>query len=324
MKTVIFGASGFIGSHVAEQLHLAGHDVIAPLRAGSDRVFLDSVGVRVAQVDFADQSSIEAATSAADVVVNCTAAVQASPRQARHVDVELTRQLVHAAAHAGAGRFVQLSTIVVYGFAPGICPADETTPCRPTHPISRLAVEREDTVRAAATAAGIDHVILRPVSTIGARDKDSFFSRLVRAHEANAFPMIDGGRSRFSCVDARDIGRAMAVLAGLPEAAGETYLLRGFELSWAQLKGLLDLYRGVVAKARNIPRPLALGVAATQEMLSRRPGLTRYAVEALCHDRIWDDTKLRSTGFVTAYDLHESTSAALAALAGPDKDGMLR
>ena len=320
MKTVVFGASGFIGSHVAEQFHLAGHDVTAPLRAGSDRAFLDSLGVRVAQVDFAEQSSIEAATSTADVVVNCTAAVQAAPRQARLVDVELTRRLVHAASRAGASRFVQLSTIVVYGYAPGTCPADETTPCRPTHPISKLAVEREDTVRAAARDAGIDHVILRPASTIGARDKASFFSRLAQAHAANAFPMIDSGRSWFSCVDTRDIGRAMAFLAELPEAAGETYLLRAFELSWAQLKDLLDAHRGVVAKTRSIPRPLALGLAAAQEKLSKNPGLTRYAVEALSHDRIWDDAKLRRTGFTTTYDLDESTSAALGTLPAPGRN----
>ncbi len=324
MKAVVFGATGFIGSHVAEQLHLAGYAVTAPVRAGSDRTFLESLGVRVVQVDFADMSSVEAVLNTPEVAVNCTAAVAASPRQARQIDVELTRQLVQAAAHSGARRFVQLSTIVVYGFAPGTCPADETTPCRPAHPISKLAVEREDTVRAAAASAGIEHVILRPASTIGARDKASFFSRLAQAHDANAFPMIDGGRSRFSCVDTRDIGRAMAFLAGLPEAAGETYLLRAFELSWAQLKDLLDHHRGVVAKTRNIPRPLALGVAGAQEKLSRRPSLTRYAVEALCHDRVWNDSKLRATGFATAYDLHESIDTALAGLAGPHQEGKHR
>lgn len=314
LKTVVFGASGFIGSHVAEQLHSAGHDVIAPLRAGSDRAFLDKIGVRVTQVDFADQSSIEAVASSADVVVNCTAAVQASPRQARQVDVELTRRLIRAASQAGVSRFVQLSTIVVYGYAPGTCPANETTPCRPSHPISKLAVEREDTVRAVARDAGIDYVILRPASTIGARDKTSFFSQLAQAHAANRFPMIDRGMARFSCVDTRDIGRAMAFLAELPEAVGETYLLRGFELSWAQLKKVLDVHRGVVAKTRSVPRPLALGLATAQERLLKNPTLTRYAVEALCHDRIWDDAKLRSAGFDTAYDLHQSIDVALSAL----------
>ena len=321
MTTVVFGASGFIGSHVAEQLLLAGHDVTTPIRAGSDRAFLDSIGVRVIEVDFVEQSDVQAAIGTANVVVNCIAAVQTSPHQAHSVDVELTRQLVYAAARAGATRFVQLSTIVVYGFASGICPADETTSCQPTHPISRLAVEREDTVRNAATAAGIDYVILRPASTIGVRDKASFFSRLVQAHEANAFPMIDGGKSRFSCVDTRDIGRAAAYLAELPEATGETYLLRAYELSWAQLKDLLDHHRHVIAKTRNIPRPLALGLATVQETLSRRPSLTRYAVETLCHDRVWDDAKLRSTGFTTVYDLSESISTALAARPGPQKNG---
>ena len=311
MKATVFGASGFIGSHVAEQLHLAGHEVLAPVRVSSDRSFLDSLGVRVVEVDFADPASLERAITGHDVVFNCTAQVQASIAEARKVDVVLTHRLMQVASGAGARRFLQLSTIVAYGFGITADPVDESAPCRPTHDISNVAIEREQAVRETGRETGIEYVLLRPASTIGARDKASFFSRMYKAHAANAFPMINGGKARFSCVDTRDIGRAMTWLAELPEAAGETYLLQGFELSWAGLKQLLDEHRGVVAKAMDIPRWLALPVAAVQERVSRRPQLTRYAVEALSHDRLWDDRKIRKTGFSPTYGLEESVRSAL-------------
>ncbi|MHB8189733.1 MAG: NAD-dependent epimerase/dehydratase family protein [Ferrimicrobium sp.] len=314
MKATVFGATGFIGSHVAEQLCLAGHEVLAPVRASSDRAFLKSLGIQVVEVDFADSANLERVITADDVVFNCTASVGASVAEARDVDVILTRRLMQAASRAGSRRFLQLSTIVVYGFGVTADPADESTPCRPTHDISKVAIEREETVRETGKEMGIEYVLLRPASTIGPRDKTSFFSLMYQAHTANAFPVINGGKARFSCIDTRDIGRAMTWLAELPEAAGETYLLQGFELSWAGLKRMLDEECGSIAKVKDIPRWIALPIATVQERLSKQPRLTRYAVEALSHDRVWDDRKLRRSGFSPIYSLQDSVNHALADL----------
>ncbi|GLI10721.1 hypothetical protein YDYSG_67570 [Paenibacillus tyrfis] len=44
MNAVVFGGSGFIGSHTVEQLVLAGHEVTAAVREQSDTAFLDRLG----------------------------------------------------------------------------------------------------------------------------------------------------------------------------------------------------------------------------------------------------------------------------------------
>ncbi len=48
MKAIVFGSTGFIGSHVVEQLSLAGHQVTAVVRNTSNTEFLESLGVKVA------------------------------------------------------------------------------------------------------------------------------------------------------------------------------------------------------------------------------------------------------------------------------------
>ncbi|MDA8194030.1 MAG: NAD-dependent epimerase/dehydratase family protein [Thermaerobacter sp.] len=315
MKAVVFGASGFIGGHVAQQLRIAGHDVLAPVRAGSDRAFLDALGIRVTEVDFSNAIDIERVISGSDAVFNCTAKVGGAVAEAHAVDVVLTVRLMRATARVKTPRFLQLSTIVIYGFDIEANPADEFTPVRPMHGISRVALQREQAVHQIGRETGLEYVLLRPASTIGPRDQASFFSRMCQAHAANAFPMIGGGKSRFSAVDTRDIGRAMEWLAQFPQAAGETYLLRGFELTWAELKDLLDQHRGVIAKTVDIPRWLALSFATVQERIVRYPRLTRYAVDALSRNRVWDDRKIRSTGFNTAYGREESVRDAFADVA---------
>lgn len=312
MKAVIFGATGFIGSHVAEQLFLVGHDVLAPVRKGSNHTFLDTLGISTVEMNFSDSASVERTIAGCDTVFNCTASVGASLVEARAVDVTLTERLMRAAAQFHTKRFVQLSTIVVYGFDIEANPADESMATRARYRVTKIAVEREQIVRKIGRETGLEYVILRPASTIGVRDKLSFFSRIFEAHAANAYPLIDGGKHSFSCVDTRDIGRAMEWLARYPEAAGETYLLRGFEFTWAGLKDLLDQHRGVIAKTVNIPRWFAMPYATLQEHIMRNPQLTRYAVDALSRPRVWNDRKIRQTGFHTRYGPEASVRDALA------------
>ena len=43
MKVLVTGASGFLGSHVAEQLSAAGHSVVALVRKSSNVKFLSTL-----------------------------------------------------------------------------------------------------------------------------------------------------------------------------------------------------------------------------------------------------------------------------------------
>jgi nucleoside-diphosphate-sugar epimerase len=229
------------------------------------------------------------------------------------VEVDLTCQILEGAIQAHVQRYVQLSSIIVYGTPTSPKSINETFPAHPELVIDRAAWEREQMVRTMGSERGLDTVILQPASTIGQRDQGSFFHRIYQAHIQNKFPLIGNGMARFSCVDTRDIGRAMVWLGEADTSVrGETYLLKGYDTSWLELKTALDQARGVVSGAQRLPSWMAFGIAGLLERVMVTPSLDRRTVRALTTDRIYDNRKLRGTGFAPRYQLAESIEEALA------------
>src|SRR4051812_12087227 len=75
-KTIFLtGATGLVGSHVAEEAVRRGHKVRALVRASSDTRFLDSLGVEKVPGDLEDAESLRRGVAGADWVINCAAKV---------------------------------------------------------------------------------------------------------------------------------------------------------------------------------------------------------------------------------------------------------
>jgi UDP-glucose 4-epimerase len=116
VKAVVFGGSGFVGSHVADALTAAGHDVlVADLRPSrylrEDQQF--------AQVDILDREQALGAVDGAGAVYNLAGIADIGDARGRPVDTVRVNvlgnaQLLEACRRAGVGRFVLASTIYVY------------------------------------------------------------------------------------------------------------------------------------------------------------------------------------------------------------------
>lgn len=297
MKVIIFGGTGFIGSHVVEQLHIAGHQVTAAVRETSNTTFLESLGVNVIKIDFSNSVAIGKVTEGHDVVYNCTADAKLHTPISLDAPVEiaLTRTLIEAAALHGASKFIQLSSVVLYDFQTNE-PIDESYISRPEYPIQSLLLERERIVEEVGRKTGITTILLRPASTIGVRDTSSFFARLFTAHTSDQYPMIGNGATKVSLVDTRDIGRAMAWLGTYQKSEHDNgiFLLKGFDTTWSQLKAEIDHATGRIAKTVNFSE-----------------GLPSFALKTFTVNRIWNDNKIRKIGFKTKYSLTNSVEAAV-------------
>lgn len=166
MKAIIFGGTGFIGSHVVEQLHLAGHQVTAAVRETSDTTFLENLGVNVVRIDFSNSAAIGNVIEGHEVVYNCTADANLHTQINWNdsVEIKLTRTLIEAAALHGALRFIQLSSIVIYDFQTNE-PIDESYISHPEYPIQSLLLERERIIEEVGRKTGITTIVLRPAST---------------------------------------------------------------------------------------------------------------------------------------------------------------
>ncbi|MBO0931991.1 alpha/beta fold hydrolase [Fibrella aquatilis] len=320
-QVIILGATGFIGSHVAEQFHQAGYAVTALVRAGSDTTAIRPFCTKICSVDFSDEAALTTQLTGFALLVNCLARVKvhATLAELNTVQVTLTERVTRAAIRAGVGRCLLLSTVEIYGFG-GNPVKTETEPYWPTHAFQRSFASKEQAFTVLMTEAKqagslIDYAILQPASTIGRREgNSSFFAHLYKAHREGLYPLLDGGKARVSLVDTRDIGRAMVHLAEQPEPLGKTYLLKGFNTTWHELKQTIDLFTGRIARTIQPPAYLMAGLARLLEQVTpyrHEPTITPLAVDLFTKDVLINDQRLTDTGFRPRFSLEEAVADAI-------------
>lgn len=310
MKAVVFGGTGFIGSHVVEQLSLSNNKVTVVVRENSKTTFLESLGVSIRRIDFQNLKAITQVIEGEEIVFNCLAnpRLHQSHEDHKAVEIYLTQKILKCAIEAKAKRFIQLSTVQVYGFQRPSEPINEYYPCVPTYVFNQVAYEREQSIKKVAEKGEIELVILRPSNTTGKRDI-SLLPPYLALHKFRLFPVFGDGTARFSCVDTRDIGKAMVWLGELVKATGETYLLRGYDLSWIEFKEALDKFFNRKSFLLKTPTPIAMSLGFLMEKVfpyGKEPPLTRFAVDVLTTSTLFDDSKIRQTGFKTEYNFEDT------------------
>jgi nucleoside-diphosphate-sugar epimerase len=156
-RTFLTGATGYIGSAVADRLRAAGRELSGLARSAEAAARLESAGIRPIRGDFTDRDSLRAAARAADGVISMATTYDPAV-DGPAIDVILE-------ALAGSGKpFVYTSGIWSHGDTAGAV-VDEATPPKPAALVAwRQAVE--DRVRAGAER-GIRSVVIRPAVVYG-------------------------------------------------------------------------------------------------------------------------------------------------------------
>src|SRR3954470_15087942 len=116
MKALVTGATGFVGSHLAEALRQRGDDVTALARSASKAKVLSAAGVRVIPGDLHDQAALDQAARQQDVVFH-VAGLVAGRDEAEFLRANLggTQNVLRAAERAGNPRFVLVSSLAAAG-----------------------------------------------------------------------------------------------------------------------------------------------------------------------------------------------------------------
>ncbi len=325
MNIVLFGATGYIGSHVAEQLIKAGQDFTCIVRKGSNQSFLktlfDGTGksIKILEINFKDFSSLDDLANEETIFINCIADTRshASYEQRKPVEIELTKQLYTYAQDHDAKRYIQLSTVMAYGFSRPGKAIDEKFPPAPKHIYSKVAADKEtaliDCYSARKHECKTELIILRPSNTLGKRDI-SFLPNFIQTNKLGLFPVVNGGHAQFSCIDARDVGRAMLHLCRVEVEKPETFLVKGFDMTWLELKLELDKQLGRNTKVMNLPKGLMLPVAKVMEMLvpyGHKVPMTQFDLDVLSTTTLFNDQKIRQTGFEPQHGLINAIEDAL-------------
>lgn len=252
--TVLTGASGFLGSHLAEALLADGWSVRAACRPASDRRWLADQPIEWRVADLTSADDCRALLQGAHAVVHCAGVVSAGDESAyQRGNVETTSQLLKSAAYTlpGDGAFILVSSLAAHGPASLDRPALESNPCRPVTAYGRSKLAAEKLVTGQAwpfrTAA------VRPPALSGPRDRA--FLPLLRYACRGWTARIGRRLTGLSLLDGRDAAAAVAAVVRTPAARGVFFADDGHRgYTWNALRAAL--VRAVGHPVRRVTVPL--------------------------------------------------------------------
>lgn len=234
MKVMVTGGTGFVGSHLIEQLRQGGDDVRALVRPGSNRRLVESLGAEVSVGDLDDGASLRRACEGCEVVYHSAARVEivGSEEQFRRTTIGGTESLVDAANDAGVKRFVYISSCGVYH--PDLLAAGETideftaAPEPPRWFAYGRAKYRAEKAVQERVAANREWVIVRLGYLYGPRNR-TMKSYLEPLFLKNMMMIVGDGSNEMALVYVEDAVRAVARSGRCADAAGKTLIASGNE-----------------------------------------------------------------------------------------------
>ena len=228
-----------------------------------------------------------------------------------------TRNVCEAAAAAGVGRLVHVSTEAVLAGGRPIVQADETWPL-PERPLGLYpwSKGRAEGVVREAVAAGLDAVIARPRFIWGAGDT-SVFPRIEEQVRKGRFRWVGGGSNRVSTCHVDNVVEGL-LLAAERGASGEIYFLTdGPPVVLRTFVSSLLVARGLQPPIAGLPRWLAGLLARVAELLYRTvipgtPPITRTGLALFFDEVTVSDAKARAE---LGYTAHRTVQEGIAAMA---------
>jgi dihydroflavonol-4-reductase len=254
--TLVTGASGFLGWHVARVLIERGDRVRALCRTSSEIRELD---VERFTGDLRDPESLTRAVAGCELVFHVAADYRLwsrHPEELYHSNVDGTRNLLEAAAHAGVERIVYTSTVGCIGM-PQNSLGDEDTPVSITDMAGHYKRSKwlAEQVALEKAHAGLPVVIVNPTAPVGDHDwKPTPTGKIILDFLRDKLPaFVDTG---LNLVDACDtaVGHLLAAEYG---RTGERYILGSENLTLQQILERLALIANKPAPATKVPYALA-------------------------------------------------------------------
>ena len=298
MHALVTGATGFTGSHLARTLAVRGQTVRALVRDAGRARDLEAEGVEIAVGDIRDRAALAAATAGVEVVYHIAAIYrQAGVKRGVYqaVNASAVRDIVEAAAHAGARRVVHCSTVGVHGDIEHP-PANEDAPLRPGDQYQFSKLEGERLAREAGDRLGIEVTIARPSGIYGPGDRRLL--KLFRGVARGRFPILGRGEIYYHLTHIDDLVEGFRLCGEHPAAAGRTYILAGGEYTTLnQLVALIAEVAGVRPPTLHLPVwPFWVAGALCEALLvpfGVEPPIYRRRVDFYTKSRAFDITRAR-------------------------------
>ena len=226
-KVLITGAAGFIGSRLVEAFAAEGYKVRASDIPGADFTVAEACGAEVEPADLLDAARIKEVMAGVDLVINTAAIFDLSApfKKMRAVNVDGVDVLCRAALEAGASRFIQFSSVAVYG-VPKRIPCREEDEKRPCEPYGRTKWEGEQVAMRHYRDSGLPVSVLRPALVYGPGGRYGlalYVTAMAMYKAGDRGPLLVDGGPLTHNVHVEDVTRATLLLAGADGVVGKAF-----------------------------------------------------------------------------------------------------
>jgi len=262
MKIFITGATGFIGTHVAELLAKTRSDMYCLVRKRTPAVeHLSALGATLVPGDVTDKASVVRGMKGCDWVIHLAGLYsfwEAKKERFKDVNVTGTRNVMESVLETGVSKVVHVSSVVVYG-EPADSPFTEKSHVGPVRfsEYSRTKYEGDLIVWELHEKKGLPVVVVYPGAVMGPGDPKAtgqYITNLIRRR----LPATVFNTSVMTFVHVKDVAEIIVRAAEKKNNIGEKYFAGKEEKSFQEINQMVSQMSGVALPKMRLPNFLTM------------------------------------------------------------------
>jgi nucleoside-diphosphate-sugar epimerase len=305
MRALVTGATGFIGSHLCEELVKRGYEVTCLVKKTSNLKWIENLDLKHIFGDCTNLESLQNAVKGFDLIFH-VAGLTKSCREKDFfcINTDGTENLIKSISEKNnkLKRFIYLSSLSATGPSKNGNPLREDSEPSPVSNYGKSKLKGEIAVLKYRNTIPI--TILRPPAVYGPRDKDLlvFFKMIKKGF----FP--DWGKCYYSLLYVDDLVQGIILSAEKKEAEDKIYFLSDNKFySGEEIALEISSALNVKITSLKVPKFVMPFFAFLGERISKNSIINRDKMRELCHSHwICDSKKAREEiGFTTKVRLKE-------------------
>ncbi len=314
MKTLVTGATGFLGSHLVESLANKGYKIIAMIRENSNKDLIKDLVTEFRYGDLGRPETLDAVVKGVDVVIHLAAyyTFHGSKKLYEKINVEGTKHLVEAALKHKIQQFIYCSTTEVIGPVKNP-PGDEHTEPKPAYEYGRSKLKAEEIIKNYG-GKGLNYTIIRPSGIYGPRNINDVSYWTITSFAKNSIGtrfIVGSGENLVQFVHVKDVVEGFTLALEKSDISNrQTYIISDEKAyTYNQVYEILADLTGRRPPTKHIPKLLAKILIAPIQGLNKLLGKDNFlyhtsTVDSVCSNRAYSIGKAeRELGYHPRYDL---------------------
>ncbi len=293
------GATGFIGSHLAEYFSTHGFQVVCGIRQKNEPYFLQTLPVKLVHADLTDLESLIQATKGASVVIHTAGKVSDWGKWQEFYDANVTgtNNVLMACKTNHVNRIITTGSVSCFGEENCKIPKNEQSPHHPQYPyflekiwpsgmnyyrISKSIAAKE--TEEFALKHQLNATVIHPVWVYGEREFSSGFYEYMKSVKSGV-PFGPGSKKNlFPVIYVRDLAQAYHLVLQYAPDGFNSYIIGDKTIPKQEEIFSLICQEMCVRKPMNIPKAIAWPIGFMAELtasllkMKNPPFLTRARV----------------------------------------------